>query len=103
VTVSSAQPVKALTVARAYKGPDDLVGRRCPTHGSYVTRVDARPGCPKCRKNELARAAWVAKTMTCDACGTELRTAAKYCNWCDPTFDLEAALAAQDALTEGTR
>jgi DnaJ-class molecular chaperone len=108
MTVSSAQPVKVLTGARAYRGPDGLRARRCSKHGAYTVKADAKPGCPKCRKNaqdrERHRAARLARSLTCDKCKTALRVPAKLCGFCmGDDFDVEAALAAQDALTEGTR
>lgn len=77
-----------------------FVHRSCSRHGSYAIREGAEQGCPRCReqardarKREARR---VAAGLTCDECGTTLLAPAVLCGFCDPAFDLDAALQALD-------
>jgi hypothetical protein len=69
-----------------------FVHRSCGKHGSYATRAADPKGCPACAKN-ARRAAGAG--LVCGECGTRLLRPAPTCNWCDESFDLEAALAAE--------
>jgi hypothetical protein len=69
-----------------------FVHRSCGKHGSYATRAADPKGCPACAKNARRQ---VGAGLICGECGTRLLWPAPICNWCDESFDLEAALAAE--------
>ncbi len=85
------------TTAWKHAGDLAFVNRRCPCGAVFpVKRESGRVICDGCRDRETARLARKRNALICDRCKTTLLRPAKYCGFCAPDFDLEAALAALD-------
>ncbi len=87
------------TTAWKYAGDLAFVNRRCSCGETFtVKRGSGRVRCDGCRVREEKRLATKRNALICDepSCRATLLVPAKYCGFCDPDFDLEAALAAID-------
>jgi hypothetical protein len=78
----------------------EFVHRSCSQHSSFATRAADPKGCPRCRENAKNRARHARDLVTaglvCAKCKTRLLRPAALCGFCDPAFDLDAALHALD-------